>query len=202
MNKRESNYEIMKRQMQEKFAAFNLSHIAKEWELKAENGYLLLTFVGRQYKIDQTTGAVLYEQGGILREADYNVCMTLFDILTRKRQHASGTLMSVNSFSTMHSSTVTSGGLFDRTAQRFDHHDAELSAACERLAGIPYGKGDVGYLIPVFRDLRAAIQFWDSDEEFGPSINLFCDSCTLDYMHYETMMFMLSHILERLCEML
>ncbi len=202
MNQRESNYEIMKHRMQKEFAAFNLSQIAKEWGLKSEDGDLLLTFVGRQYKIDQATGAVLYERDGILREADYNVCMTLFDILTRKRQHASGTLMPVSAFSTIHSSTVTSGGLFDRTAQRFDRRDAELSAACERLAGIPYGKGDVGYLIPVFQDLQMAIQFWDSDEEFGPSINLFCDRCALNYMHYETMMFMLSHILERLCEML
>lgn len=202
MNKRESNYEIMKRQMQKKFSSFNLSHVASEWELKSKDGYLLLTFVGRQYKIDQATGAVLYEQDGILREADYNVCMTLFDILTRKRQHASGILMPVSSFSTMQSSAVASGGLFNRTAQRFDHHDAELSAACRCLAGIPYGKGDVGYLIPVFQDLQAAIQFWNSDEEFAPSLNLFCDSCALDYMHYETMMFMLSHILERLCEIL
>lgn len=202
MDKRESNYEITKHHMQAKFAAFDMAHIANEWELEQEGGYLLATFVGRQYKIDQTTGAVFYEQDGVLQEADFNVSMTLFDILTRERQHASGTFMSVSSFSNLLSSAAASGGLFNRTARRFDHHDAELSAACERLDGIPYGKGDVGYLIPVFQDLQTAIQFWISDEEFPPTLNLFCDSSTLNYMHYETMMYMLSHILEQLCEML
>lgn len=201
MDKRESNYEITKHQMQAKFASFDMAHIANEWGLKQEGRYLLVTFVGRQYKIDQTTGAV-YEQEGVLQEADFNVSMTLFDILTRERQHASGTFMPISSFSTLLSSVAASGGLFNRTAQRFDHHDAELSAACERLGGIPYGKGDVGYLIPVFQDLQTAIQFWNSDEEFPPTLNLFCDSSTLNYMHYETMMYMLSHILEQLCEML
>lgn len=192
----------MKHQMQEKFSSCDISQIAQEWQLETKDGYLLLTFVGRQYKINTNTGAVLYEQDGVNLEADYNVSMTLFDILTRDRQYSSGTLMPVNSFSTIHSTAVPSGSMFDAAARRFDGHDAELSAACERLSGVPYGKGDVCYAIPVFRDLRVAIQFWDSDEEFGPSLNLFCDSNVLSYMHFETMMFMLIHIVGRLAETL
>lgn len=202
MDKRESNYEVMKHQMQEKFSSCDMSRIAQEWELESEGGDLLLTFVGRQYKINKNTGAVLCEQDGVQLEADYNVSMTLFDILTRKRQYASGTLKSSSSFSTVHSMNAPSGSMFDAVARCFDHHDVELSAACERLGGVPYGKGDVGYIIPVFRDLQVAIQFWDSDEEFGPSLNLFCDSNILSYMHFETMMFMLIHIVERLAEMI
>lgn len=202
MERRGSNYETMKRQMQAKFAASDLSQAAREWELGSEDGYLMLTFAGRPYKIDRVTGVVLFEQDGILREADYNVSMTLFDILTRKRQYASGTLMPVSSFSALHSTTATSGSIFDQAARRFDHRGAELSAACERLGGAPYGKGDIGYTLPVFRDLRVAVQFWNSDEEFGPSLTLFCDGNILRYMHYETMMFMLVHILDRLSEAL
>ncbi len=202
MNKRESNYEVMKRQMQVKFASFDLERVAHEWELEQKDGYLLLSFVGRQYKISRDTGVVLYEKDGILREADYNVSMTLFDILTRKRQCASGEVKSVSSFSAIHTSSVASGSLFHRAAQQFDHRDADLSTACEQLGGVPYGKGDVGYRFPIFRDLQVAVQFWDSDEEFDPSLNLFCDGNILNFMSYETMMFMLSHVLERLGEML
>lgn len=200
MEKPESNYEAMKHQMQEKFSSWNLSRIAREWELETENDYLLLTFVGRQYKINRNTGAVFYEQDGVPLEADYNVSMTLFDILTRERPHASGIFKSSSSFSTVHSAKAPSGSMFDAAAQRFDHRDAELSAACERLGGVKYGKGDVGYIIPVFQDLRVAIQFWDSDEEFGPSLNLLCDGNILSYMHFETMMFLLIHLVERLAE--
>lgn len=200
MERRGSNYETMKRQMQAKFAASDLSQAAREWELESEGDCLTLTFAGRPYRIDRATGAVFSEQDGVLREADYNVSMAIFDILTRKRQHAAGTLMPVNSFFGLHSTTAASGSIFDRAARRFDHHDAELSAACERLGGIPYGKGDVGYVLPVFRDLRVAFQFWDSDEEFGPSLSLFCDGNILRYMHYETMIFMMVHILDQLAD--
>ena len=200
MEKRESNYEIMKHRMQAQFAARDLGQVAGQWDLAREGNYLLLTFVGRPYRIDCTTGAVLWEQAGTLREADYNVSMTLFDMLTRSRQTAAGEVLPISAFSTLHSATVTGSGLFDRTARRFDHRGQALAAACRRLGGVPYGKGDVGYLLPVFRDLRAAVQFWDSDEEFGPELNLFCDRNILQFMHFETMMFMLIHILERLAE--
>lgn len=202
MDKRESNYEIMKRQMQAKFASFDLSEVAKEWELEREDGYLLTTLVGRQYKIDRFTGAVSYEQNGILKEADYNVSMTLFDILTRKRQYAAGEVLPVSSFSALHSATLPFDNLFRGMAQYFDHRDAELSAACERLGGVPFGKGDVAYLLPVFGNLQVAVQFWDSDEEFGPLLNLFCDGNILNFMHYETMMLMLNHVVERLREII
>ena len=200
MEKRKSNYEIMKRQMQAKFASFDLSQIAGEWELEQKNGSLALSFVGRQYEIDRSTGAVLYERDGAMREADYNVSMTLFDILTRKRQRATGKLLPVSAFSAIHSATASSGGPFDAVARRFDHRDGELSAACERLGSVPYGKGDVAYRLPVFKDLWTGLQFWDSDEDFGPSLNFLCDSNILQFMYYETMMFMLIHILDRLNE--
>ena len=200
MEKRESNYEIMKHRMQAQFAARDLDQVAGQWDLAREGNFLLLTFVGRPYLIDCGTGAVLWKRYGALQEADYNVSMTLFDILTRDRQTASGEMLPVSAFSSLHSATVTGGSMFDRTAQRFEHRCQALSSACQRLGGVPFGKGDVGYLLPVFRDLKAAVQFWDSDEEFGPELNLFCDRNILQFMHFETMMFMLIHILERLTE--
>ena len=66
--------------------------------------------------------------------------------------------------------------------------------------GIPYGRGDVSYLLPVFRDLNAVVSFWESDEEFAPKLNFLCDGNTLNFMHYETMMYLLCHIAERLEE--
>lgn len=42
------------------------------------------------------------------------------------------------------------------------------------------------------------LRFWDSDEEFPATLQLLVDKNILDYMHYETLMFALSYLLDRL----
>ena len=200
MDKRVSNYEITKHMMQEKFASYDLSDICREWELTPTDSGAVLTLLARQYYVDRKSGAVLQEKDGILKEADHNVSMTLFDILTRRRQCASGEMVSVSSLSPMHLSNETS--LFAPTAKTFEHRCSELAAACENLGGISYGKGDVCYLLPVFRDLSVAVSFWDSDDEFGPQLSFLCDRNILCFMHYETMMFLLCHVADRLKELI
>lgn len=187
--------------MQAEFASYDFDAICKEWELAQDDSGLLLTFLGRQYRIDRRSGAVLWESDGTMQEADYNVAMTLYDILTRPRQAASGKMASVGSFSSLHTSTASGSGFFDRTAKRLEYRCTQLASACECLGGVPYGRGDVGYLIPVFRDLHIAVQFYDSDEEFPPQLVFLCDTNILRFMHFETMMFMLSHAAGQLVEL-
>lgn len=202
MEKHKSNYEIMKHRMQAEFASHDLNKIANEWQLDSDNRYLYLNFVGREHRIDRSTGAIMYEQGGTFTEADYNASMTLFDILTQKHQIGSGKVCPIGSFSSVHSSNPAGGNLFQKFAKEFDGRDKELASACEKLGGQPYGKGDVGYCFNVFHDLKAALQFWDSDDEFDAELNLFCDANILNFMHFETMMFMVFHILERISELI
>ena len=180
MEKRESNYEIMKHRMQKEFAASDLDAICREWELERADGALQLTLLGQTYRIDRTSGAVL----------------------TRPRQTASGELLPVSALSAVNTATVPAGSFFDRAAKRFEHHCEALAAACERLGGIPYSRGDVSYLLPVFRDLRVAVRFWDSDEEFGPELSFLCDGNILHFMHFETVMFLLCHVTDRLTALL
>ena len=197
---KQNNYEIMKHKMQTEFASHDLDAVQKEWELESDGEALALTFLGRPYRIDRRSGAVLWDLNGCVREADYNVSMTLFDILTRPRQQASGEMAPISALSTVHSATVPAGSFFDRTAKRFEHRCEALKAACERLGGIPCGRGDVSYLLPVFRDLLVAVRFWDADEEFGPELSFLCDGNILRFMHFETVMFLLCHVAERLTE--
>ena len=199
MEKRESNYEITKHRMQEKFASYDMTDISREWELEMTEDSLAVELLGRKYRIDKSSGAVLWEKYGVLTEADFNVSMTLFDILTRRRQYASGEMVSVSALS---AHTFNGSRFFSRASKSFEHRCQDLSDACRKLGGIPYGKGDVSYLLPVFGDLNVAVSFWDSDDEFGPELSFLCDGNILAFMHFETVMFLLSHIAERLRELL
>ena len=50
----------------------------------------------------------------------------------------------------------------------------------------------------LFSFLPVIVRFWDSDEEFPATLQLLADKNILDYMHYETLMFALSYLLDRL----
>jgi len=89
-------------------------------------------------------------------------------------------------------------GLFGRYEAEFDQRDEALSEACAKLGGVPEGKGDVAYRIPMFPFLNVMLQYWDSDDEFPASLQLFVDDKIIDFMHNETVWFALSHMLERI----
>ncbi len=58
--------------------------------------------------------------------------------------------------------------------------------------------GDVSYELHLFPFLPMILRFWESDEDFPASLQILVDKNILDYMHYETLMFAISHLLNRL----
>ena len=132
--------------------------------------------------------------------------MTLYDVLCWSKPHcrASGRMVNMGSLSTIQGGSMKreGDGLFGRYEAAFDQKDAALSAACAQLGGVPEGKGDVAYRIPMFPFLDVMLQYWDSDDEFPASLQLFTDDRMTDFMHYETVWFALSHMLERIKELM
>ena len=48
--------------------------------------------------------------------------------------------------------------------------------------------------------LPVILRFWESDDEFPASLQGLVDWNILEYMHYETVMFAIGHLLERVEE--
>lgn len=136
-------------------------------------------------------------------EADYNEAMTIYDVLCCSKPFCrlSGEFVNMRSLSSVQgSSAISDSGFFDRAIAPFDGKDAALSYACEKLCGVKSGRGDVSYQIPMFSFFPVIFQFWNSDEEFPPVLQLLMDRNALQYMHYETIWFAVSHLLNRLKE--
>ena len=68
------------------------------------------------------------------------------------------------------------------------------------LSGKELKKGDVSFELELFPFLPIAIYFWEADDEFPASLQVLADKNILDYMHYETLMFALTHLFCRLKE--
>ena len=62
---------------------------------------------------------------------------------------------------------------------------------------VPIG-ADVGYVVPVFHDFATWFQFYDGDDEFPASITYLFDENALQYMHYETLWYVMNALADRL----
>ena len=83
-------------------------------------------------------------------------------------------------------------------ALRYQENPAGLRRTLEALGGTPIPQGDVAFSLPVFEDLRMAVQFWLGDDEFPPSLRYLWDENALMYLKYETMYYAVDVLTEKI----
>ena len=199
-----SNYDKMLAQAQALFLEYDQDGMIERWALEHDGDYLYADYLGQRLRIDRRTGEVGYArqpaERGIPRRGFVNEGMALFDLLTRSpvRPRPTGRWASISTLGGIigagHDRTLS----HEETAARFQGRCDALAAACARLGGVPDGKGDVSYAIPVFRDFKILFQFWDGDDEFPASIKYLFDENALQFMHYETLWYVMGTLADRL----
>ena len=200
-----SNYDVMRDAMEAAFLAYNQSVMIDKYGLSHNQDFLFISFVGITYRINRFTGRVEYPSAtaAAYLHADYNVSMTIFDVLCYARPFCrrSETYVSLSGLKSGAQALSPVSDLFKRQRDLFTGKCPQLKAACEKLGGIPQQVGDVSYKIPLFDFLPVILQFWDADEEFDSVLKFMWNENILDYMHYETTFFAASHLLSRLTEL-
>ena len=203
---KESNYEITKKKTARQFLQYDQETMIRKYHLEHDEESLYLTFVSQLYRIDRTSGLVERCAAGALlkKEAGYDEDMSIYDILCYAKENCSlsGKYCLTNSLKGIVRTSVghPGDGSFQKEKIYFDKETDKLSEACRKLGGVPAGKGDVAYRIQVFPFLPVIFQFWNSDEDFEAEIQFLWDENTLQYMHFETLWYVMSHIVRRLVE--
>lgn len=200
-----SNYEIAKRNTQKQFYQYNHSEIAEKLQIPLRDGFLYLDFLNRSYRVNCQTGYVEWSENDFQdsREADFNEVMILYDILCYSQKGAapSNEFTLIQRLSKVQNAASYAGeGVFKREEALFDGKTELLARALEGLNGRAYGKGDVSYRVPVYGSLDVIFSFWNSDEDFPAQIKFLCDKNFLQYMHYETIWYLASHMVQRIRE--
>ncbi len=203
---KQNNYEQMRDQMRDHFLDYDQEAMIRKFDLKHDDGYLYISFFGREYRIGRENGLVEWSSDGFItcKQGDYNESMTIYDVLCCSEPDCSlsgkfalsGSLKGI-----IHTGWNVGGGTMFRGSAEFLQQNAEhLSKACERLGGVPDGRGDVAYRLPMFAFLPIQFCFWLADDEFPAEIKIFWDSNVLSFMHYETLWFAAGHLMRRLRE--
>ena len=198
-----SNYETMKQAMAQKFSSYDTGAMIEKFQLQHDAAYLYLPVLGRAYRIDRRSGQVSWSDDGFLTstEADYNAAMTLYDVLCCSQPDCrlAHTWVNVRSLARVQGGTLEKSSDFFQGAGRIFSGKAEaLARSCQALQGKKLDQGDVAYQLDLLPFLPLQLVFWEADEDFPASLQFFVDRNTLAYMHYETLMFALSHVLDRL----
>ncbi|MCI8335188.1 MAG: DUF3786 domain-containing protein [Lachnospiraceae bacterium] len=198
-----SNYEKMKERMAAAFLQYSQREMILKFSLAHNETYLYLDFVGRNYRIHRQTGAVTWSEDAFQSEtaADYNEAMTIYDVLcySKENYHLANEWVDISSLSSIQGGSLTKdSNFFQNAGAYFDGKADSLAHACRLLHGRKIQKGDVAYELDLFPFLPLSLHFWESDEEFPASLQILADKNILDYMHYETLMFAVTHLLNRL----
>lgn len=200
-----SNYDLMRDQARSLFLKYDQETMVQRFSLLADAQYLYISFLGRYYRIDRSTGVTEWSEDGFLHctLADFSESMAIFDILCCSKEgcQLSGSFASVHSLKGIVQGSQRLGtSFYEKEKVLFDQYTEQLDKACRVLGGVPAGRGDVAYQIPVFEFLPVQFQFWNSDDEFPAEINIMWDENVLQYMHYETLWYIAGHMLKLLWE--
>ena len=215
-----SNYEIMQDRMRERFLSFDTEVMVKNYNLKQDEDYIYIMMFSRSYRIAKKDGIMEWSADGwpavepatmepatmepaTVESATMDEAGTIYDLLCSGTPilPPSGEYVSVESLSSLKSGTTSHNlgdGLFAMAAKSFDKDIEGLRRACEELHGIPEGKGDVAYRIPFLDFMDMRLSFWASDDEFPAQVKFFWDPNILNYIHYETIYYACSALLDRL----
>ena len=200
-----SNYAITKRRVQKEFLKYDQEKMIQKFSLDSDDDFLYIRFISHLYRIHRRTGFLEWSEDQFITcvEGDFYETLTIYDLLCDSKDHckAAEDYINLKSLSPLQSGGKKLGDdLLGDQVKLFDHKEELLCRSCEKLGGIKAGKGDVAYEIPMFDFLSCRIQFWNSDEEFEASFQIFLDKNILDFIRYETVWYAVSHLIKRLID--
>lgn len=200
------NYKQMRDQMRPQFLTFDQEEMIRRFHLDFDADYLYIRFCGRLYRIGRTTGVVEWseDQFKTCILGDFEESMTIYDLLCCSKPGCSlsGEYAPSSSLPGLVYTGMKAGSSMGsrRREEYFDTHTEELEQACIALGGVPEGKGDVAYRIPLFAFLPVRFSFWHSDEDFPAEIRILWDTNVQQFLHFETLFYAAGHLLRRMEE--
>lgn len=201
-----SNYEIMRDLMRGEFKKYDQQKMIDKFNLACNEDYLYIDFVSRPNRIDRRTGVVEWSEDSFLtvHEADYHASMTIYDVLCYSKVDCrlSGRYCSVNMLKGTVKSSAVGTNFFQKDADFFQGKLEEWKRACSRLGQPTKMNGDAAFILYPFSFLPITLQYWEADDEFPANLKFMFDENILEYMHFETTFFMVSHLLRRIRELM
>lgn len=210
----ESNYDKQVKMARDLFLKYDQEKMIERCDVEHDENYLYLDFIGDRYRISRTSGRVECLCGSAGREEcpkktadeyvpcdNFNVVMTLYDALGYPKEkprlaHEWCTLANLQATSS------PSANIFNQKyADAFAGRTDRLLQVCKKIGGtqpqITAG-ADVCWQFDIFPFFPLQFRFWDRDEEFPAQIQLLWDRNALQFLHFETLYYLMGVLMNKL----
>ena len=212
--KKESNYDITKRDALRRFLTYDTGKCADRLSLAYDENAIYVPFVTDLYALSRREESmVLVRRDGMACPADtpieagFNEILTVCDLLchTEEPPVLSGDFVSLESLNRIMGGTSQSslgGGFWHRISSAFDGHLEEVKRVCADLGATFTGKGDISCLLPITGPVSMLLRYYEADDEFPASLTLMFDKNICTYLYFETLWYAASAVLDRILERL
>ena len=187
---RRNNYELAARQAETLFLNYDQQAVIQSFSLEADADYIYLDFVAKPYRITRRTGAL--ERGPVWTRAGFEEVLSVYDILCHsgKPPVLTGEWLLTGSLR---------GAASGPSALESPERAAWLAKNLD-LGGIDGPGGDLAFVIPVFGSFSTLLRLWLPDDEFPAQLQFLWDQNALSFVHYETIFYIMIHVINRLEE--
>lgn len=192
MVKGTDNYRLQVEGAKQYFLRYDQEKLIQKLKLRSDEDYLYTKMLCKPYRIHRRTGTVERLDENWTETNSHGEVMTLLDLVCDSREDRclSGRWQNMSNFGAMfHRSLLEKRE--DPFARAIQENPEGFRRACEALEGKSGPRGDISYALEIFDGLMVAIQFWEEDEEFPPTVTWMWDANALMYLKYETMWFAL-----------
>ena len=204
-----SNYDKMADEAARLFLKQDQEAMIRKWGLDADDTAIYVPFFSENntLRIDRKSALVYKICDGLCQTEPQErlnwEAMAVYDLLTygKGRPAAAGEWVSVSELGGVIGIRHETGLTSPLSAQ-YASRMTDLAAACEKAGGIPdhTGKGDLNYAFRVFKDFGICLRFWDEDDEFPAQTRFFFDRNALQFMHYETLWYVMNILEKRIID--
>ena len=172
------------------FLGYSQEKMIARFHLRADPDFLFVPFFDSVYRIARETGQVWTEQ---MQPASPAACLTIYDMLCRHEPlpELAHSWRTTNTLPGTAQSNPSDVRLNRAAAQTFSENPAALCRACQNLGGKRFPVGDVAYEFLVFPWFPVVFQLFLGDEEFPSSLQFLWDAYALQFLHYETLYYVM-----------
>ena len=201
MKNRPDNYAVLADRARQLFLTYDQNRLIANAPVTADQAYIYLRVLDRTCRISRSRGYIQWPDGECWQDStlpgDY---LTIFDYLcdSKPDRTLSGRWLSMANFGNLFHTGLLENSVPSPLELRIDREPEAFRRACRALGGVPFDRCDIGFRLPLFPDLPVAVQFWHSDDEFGPRLRWLWDENALSFIRYETMYYALGILRGRL----